>query len=202
MNLGRPLGPVARFIVRPDGVVIAAVAAIMLLWSFWEWSGREKAYFDVTDVTWMVWFGLFSIRVIRSILRRIIRGVYRQPRNIVFAGRRYRWFVTGVFASSVLLAVYDVPLRVRFWVSKPALDRYANHLYCDVPMLDPPAGPRQMGLFWTDSAHAGPNYVYITGRRHLTYLPQGMHVSWWTYLASPWTPAWSETPLSEHWEAY
>jgi hypothetical protein len=120
---------------------------------------------------------------------------------MVYAGRRRRWLTTGALALAVILSVYDVPLRVMFWLSKPALDRYANHLYREVPMLMPNEKPQRVGLFWIKAGGAGPNHVGLDSWIWFTYVPDGLHAPWWVYLGSPWIPRWERVQLSEHWTA-
>src|SRR5438105_4974504 len=53
MNTGRPLGPLAKFIIRPDGRIIISLAIFAFFCSLPEWIHQWE--WHPSEIAWILW---------------------------------------------------------------------------------------------------------------------------------------------------
>jgi hypothetical protein len=174
MNMGRSVGEVKRFLLRPIGwpthLLVAAVALVVL------WDARLPGDFHFkselqrwlgTVVGWW-WAG-------RAIARYYGPTWWGVPRWMA-QGHWRRWLVLIVVMLAVgAITSTSLPLRTGFWISRPAMERLANQVMSAPPGTPAPAD-RWVGVYHTAGVEQIPG-----GMR---FLVAGNVFDWWGFAYS------------------
>jgi hypothetical protein len=182
-NSGRQCGPVARWLLKPtrwvgwfSGVVASAVVVVQML------------LFLPVDLTLFImalaWLALAGPYVFWSVIRRVVCRWYSQPTEFLRKDQRVRQKISRIVLIAGLVVYSQVPILISFRISKPALDRYANHLYTEVPIVTPPANMnRWCGLYYVSGCHLSGNGVEMfVGTRYMQYSPiDADHPHFWHF---------------------
>jgi hypothetical protein len=156
----RPLNAMERVIASPPGwiMVAAAVAAGLFTLVAFSLPGAGFAYalsatFSYSGLLIALW--CCRLVVAETILKR---AGYRQAET----GWRPPWkrwaVVPAILAGCWLLGATGWPAQLRFWVSKPALDRFvaAQAVPVGVPS---PIRPQWIGLYYVEDGFVAPEGV-------------------------------------------
>jgi hypothetical protein len=156
----RALSAVERLAGSPPGwiMIAAAVAAGLFTLDAFSLPGAGVAYAFSQTCFWTgLLFALccFRFAVAETVLKR---AGYRQART----GWRRPWkrwvVVPAILAGCWLLGATGLPAQLRFWVSKPALDRFVAAQ--TVPVVGPsPIRPQWIGLYNVENAFVAPEGV-------------------------------------------
>jgi hypothetical protein len=148
MNLGRPLGGFARFVLGPlswPTLFAAAVPTLFVLWIAID----PTCYADpLPETALLVFYALAvgAILLVRWIVRMGIAERHQRPApGSMWRDRRARWLlwtVVGVIAAVIL----HLPLYAGFWISKPWLDQLAAECRRD-PVAFQKTLPRRAGVY-------------------------------------------------------
>ena len=175
MNVGRTHGGFVRFLLTPVGRPTRSVAVVATILVFWWTAGLGFASWAMA-LGLLTWAGVYLYRLGRFVMRLVVATYYRQPFQ---KGPRYRFLL--LITLSGLMIWTRLPLRVMFFLHRPAFDRVARFYYEQAPMHYPPAPPGWIGLYPVKSIGVFANGVEIRiweGVRVL-YLP---HDSTYLYL--------------------
>jgi hypothetical protein len=119
-----------------------------------------------------------------SVIRLSICVWYSQPTELLRADRVVRRRISRNVLIAGLAVYTQVPLLISFQISKPALDRYTNHLYAEVPIMNPPANMnRRCGLNYVSGCKLSGNGVEMfVGARYMPYTPvDAEHWHFWHF---------------------
>jgi hypothetical protein len=173
-NSGRQCGPVARWLLQPTrwvGRFSCVVAAVVV--------GVQVLLFLPVDLTLFImalaWVALAGPYIFWSVIRRFVCRWYSQPTELLRKDQRARRKISRIVLIVGLVVYSQVPILISFRLSKSALDRYANHLYTDVPIVTPPANMnRWCGFYYVSGCHLSGNGVEMfVGTRYMLYSPVG-----------------------------
>ncbi|MEW6252996.1 MAG: hypothetical protein AB1716_20350, partial [Planctomycetota bacterium] len=143
MNLGKRISPRTRRWLLPFGrkhVVAVVGAAVLTLIA----CVPPGTYFLLLFPLTFFWVGVVAWWLMRVLAGVIIALHYRQPPLWRYPHAR-RWLVTPlVFATMIALLSFEVPFRVGFWISRPALDRFALSVLDQAAASHP---DRRVGLY-------------------------------------------------------
>jgi hypothetical protein len=160
MNLGRPLGPAARALLRPIGRWADGCVWLVGAWGAWLSLGM------LPRAVLLLWFGLGSALVLAPVvLRRTLRGiaatVYRQPAAARRADAAFDQRARRVIRVAIVLVLTRAPAYVAWWVSRPWTDAVARQVATDP--VDAPLPPEQWaGLYRVEARWAGDHGVSFT----------------------------------------
>lgn len=167
MNLGRPMAPALRWLLRPAGkwtVAGATLAAGIVLTD----AGPDAGRWNRTSVGLTLWAVIAIAWTTRSLMRRVVGRLYRQPVRFDPAAARRKVVAQWLFVVSLFCIYSGFPSYVRFIVLRPGLERVA-HAQLTAPSGGPPVAPVSwLGL----SIHGGrlcPHAVWFDHR----YRPMG-----------------------------
>jgi hypothetical protein len=82
--------------------------------------------------------------------------LFEQIQQIDLAARER--IARNVLITTIIVAT-QLPLMIPFYISRPWLDRYANHIYRDRPMLFEQSAGQWCGLYYVSHAQSGPSQV-------------------------------------------
>ena len=139
-------------------------------------------------VAWLViWGPYFGYSIIRAFILRISK----QPPQRLESVLRARQSISENVLIAAAIVSTQIPMMLPFWISEPSLDRYANHLYTEVPMMSPPlAIPCRCGLYHITGYQLSPNHVVLTIHgKDLIYSPNVSSISssdWIRHIGGPW----------------
>ena len=146
MNLGRPLDPGAKALLRPIG--LWGKGSLWLLALAGVLGPAWLAPTNVTACLWLLLWGAFVFACwVRSVMRRAVAARYRQPPECLRVDDPFRRRTRQMFVVVTLLVVTKAPFFLALVLSGPWLDRYAHHVLYVLPAnVDPPQRPGLYGL--------------------------------------------------------
>jgi hypothetical protein len=185
MDCSRPHGAVVGAILSPIGAPTIAVATAATVAIFW-WTAALPFARIAMPVGLLTWAAVYLYRIVRFVARRVAAAIYRHPKR----SRPRRVFMLLIVLTGLMIWT-RFPLRVMFWLHRPAFDRLARHYYEEVPFLNQPAPPKHVGLYPIMSAVATPHGVFVNIDRDLEvcYLPDAdlpYPARRWHYLGGEW----------------
>src|SRR5262249_20879257 len=140
MNMGRPMRWLARALVAPIRPMRLSVTIICLMFL---WGGAWLAfgfYFYTIAIGWTI--GLVSLQCARVLIRRCI-------------ALRYHWRIEknpGLFLWPLLLSLAlsstNIPRKTMLWLHRPMLDRFAHHVYAEIPARQLRPISVRLGLYY------------------------------------------------------
>jgi hypothetical protein len=184
MNLGRPLGPTARRILRPGRWIL--YASYLLAWILTLWSTLlPGAQILPLILLSLGWAAVLAGSLLHETLRLITRRIYRQPTPRPNPDKRLLMRGRIACAIAFTLIGLQVPFRLAFAISRPSLERHVMHHYAEVPYDTPLPGPHLCGLLPVHIVRISPTKVtiWIIGGGYLHYLGTDdgptANTSWW-----------------------
>ncbi|HEX2973933.1 MAG TPA: hypothetical protein VHP11_16490 [Tepidisphaeraceae bacterium] len=144
MNLsGRAMGGLARWLVRPVGWPTHLLVLWAIAYPAWEWR-RPGGIFDAQLSGVLLWLLVTLIWLGRLAVRHIVAGIYDRPKSELTRAWGH-WLVAPILLTLWILVPNDLPQRIAFAYSRPALDRFVAQV-----MANPAAmtGVHRVGLYW------------------------------------------------------
>jgi hypothetical protein len=198
----RPLTRLTAWLATPMSPrwrTIVCVSSCLVLWGAAWLPGAAI-------VEWAGWIGLIicgTYGTLRKPLRGLVRHTHGLPALRVPDSERYRWHQLLLLSLAISSPIGWWPLRVNLFLQAPALERFAWHVYAEMPMSHPPRTPQMAGLFIVKGVRASPNGVGMTvmgaGGR-LDYSPSGSRQAHWLQRqAVPWFLRWVIPPRIGNW---
>jgi hypothetical protein len=181
MNLGRPLNPAARALLRPAGRWADVCVWLVGAWGAWLSLGM------MPRAVLLLWFALGSVPVlapviVRRMLRRIAASAYSQPGATLRVDSAFDRRARRVLRITIVLVLTRAPAYVVWWVSRPWTDAIARKVATDP--VDAPLPPEQWaGLYRVEARWAGDDGVSLdmtpgVGFGHAYHgSPRGVHSS-------------------------
>jgi hypothetical protein len=160
MNVGRPLGRIARRLLAPVGRPTWRLHAIAVAAFFWGWGWLPGAL-AVSAYALLLLLALYAYRFSRLLLREIIIWRYRQPRGQLpaLSGARYAPALSLLILFTCV--AFNLPLRatlrVSTWIASDELWR----MYAIDPMPSETIGPRFVGLMYAEAVRVTPGGVSV-----------------------------------------
>jgi hypothetical protein len=168
MYWGRMPGRIGRALLRPPGLLLQSVSAVIVATLFYEASAPEGAMFPDIGLGFVVSILLIAVWLGRLVISAILARYFAAP---LFANRSVgrRWISWPIaILLCVVLIESGAPLRVRFWISRPAMDRLAQEIM-QLPLGGSKWPNRNVGLYRTyriDRFEGGMRFL-------VTYKPSG-----------------------------
>lgn len=192
MNLGRPVARVSRAALEPIGRWAHELLRILIVAGVLGPAWLAPSHF--TAVLWLVLWAFFITACwIRSSLRYSVVLFYGLPRAALRVDDRFRRKTRIAFVVVALLVVTHAPFCLALLLSRPVLDRYAYHLWAEVPATAPsPKGPvvRGLVLLWGVEALNSRVTLRLPGGGWISCLPtedgQRLRLDWSTWNLRGW----------------
>jgi hypothetical protein len=180
MNMGQPMGPIARLLISPVGWPTFAVMTFGMMAVLWGlgWLPGGMAVFAAG-------IGLvilaYCYRLVRALLRWIAIAVYCQPRDGALASRQSAPLII-LLVSGVLIAT-EAPLWTAITISRWMCEDELRRIYEVDPAPASPngsIGQRWVGLFYARDVRVLPSGIRIdvAWAGHITI--DGNHQIWST----------------------
>ncbi len=141
MNMGRPLGRVGRWLLRPVGWPTYLVAGLIsAVWLYrWALPNGSFGLLVLAFYASMPVLAWWAMRLVASIIAVLW---LRQPKKLCLTHWR-RWFILPLVAGLLLgLAYASIPYRVGLFMSRPWLDRIAEQAKAKYGPLAPAASDK------------------------------------------------------------
>jgi len=195
MNLtGKPIGRLARLLMKPPMRLFALLMLAVGLWQLWASRWPAGMTDDQRGVLHRIWFfaGFAWCAVLFARHRFIYRPIAVPPVTLYRGGTRWAWLPPVVAVGMAVLASSGLPFRVMIWGSWPALDAFAQQARSQPLQWGYPN--RQFGLLEGEHIYATLDEVGIA----VTNDPHG---EWWLFHRSSGTPehAHNAVPLGNAW---
>jgi hypothetical protein len=145
MNMGRPIGPKCRALLSPMGKVTVRfiwLSAFLILWGG-SWMAGGPYVLAVGALAGVV---LIFYQAIRANIGLAIARIYRQP----YRKPHWKGFVWPIVLAGIL-TISGISHWFAVWIHRPLLDRYAHHIYAEIPQRDVPYKSQWIGLFYIRS---------------------------------------------------
>ena len=182
VNAGRPLGRLGRWVLKPVGGPVIALAMVPLVWLVWEATDPQLYYLGgsgLLSAFVCVLVGLVHGTWVTG--RRAILRLRRQPKPSpgIDRGRwRVVWGVAGVVVALVLL---EMPMRLAFLAHRPAFEELVREVRANAPSCATLPG-RRVGIYTLDTFRPadvnGGAVMFRFGNSSeggFAYLPNGDH---------------------------
>jgi hypothetical protein len=173
-NPGRHYGRFVRWLLgrtRWVGFLNSAIFAILIVAQGYFFLPVNVAMFFLV----LAWLGLAAPYMFWSIIRRAVVWMYAQPARLLSADRKMRSRIArNALIAAAVIALWPSLALVPFSISRRWLDRYANHLYTEVPMLSPPPTGRWCGWYLVQDCRTEPYGVWMeVNGQQMLYSPSG-----------------------------
>lgn len=188
MNMGRPMGRLARLCLKPVGArtwtTLAASSAVLL----WGWAWLPGGLIAIAVGFWAV-VAVYAYRLARWTTREAVRRAYSQPLDLLGRHERRPWVPAAIMAVVGVSLALNLPLIVSCQLNRLIVGRDLYRMYAVEPMVaarDP--GPRWVGIFYVDRVDVRPNGVDLQVRHAgtLRYSPDRVDSNAYVWLGGPW----------------
>jgi hypothetical protein len=140
-----------------------------------------------------VWLLVAGPYIVWSFARWTVTRGFAGAAELQRSDLQARKRVARAVVIGAILVLSGLPTRIVFHICRPSLDRYANHLYAEVPMQAPPSNVHWCGIYPVSSPFIMPNGVGVrVGIRRLAFMPdvnapdQGLGGYWYDVGDADW----------------
>jgi len=163
MNLGLPMGPLARRLLRPAawyGPYVCAYVVVAMILSVVFPTNRWLA-----TIVFVLWWLLLGVPYLfRRVLRYAVVKRYRQPTDFLRVDDQMMRRVGRVMLYASITLFVQLPLYAALFLSMPWLNALGRERYERTPYVDVnvrPLGAHQYGVFRVAAVRVEPNGAYF-----------------------------------------
>jgi hypothetical protein len=128
MYWGRIPGRIGRALLRPPSLVLQLASGSIVAGLLYEASAPVGGFSPVFDLGFRILFLLIIVWLVRVLIALLLARYYAIPiTGSRAAGRRWTTMPVVILLCAFLIDS-GVPLHIRFWISRPAMDRLAQEI--------------------------------------------------------------------------
>jgi len=144
MNMGRPIGPFAKWILGPTGCPWTLTTILPLVWMLWIFREPGPYYMGIFFIPAVLVALLIASRFVWTFIRMTTAHIYRQP-YLPSQGNRRQMILSACVVVTILLVLLKVPLRIGFALSRPAMESFVSELVNEPFKARPPS--QRVGIY-------------------------------------------------------